>query len=149
VAGPGRQRLLTNNSDSKDGRLEYVAIEGRVYVKSGAGGWQSASKSGWNETQLAGMLESAGIPDELKFRYSAEQLKFVRAETIAGSTVLAYESLIQTYDMDRTIRIWIGANDGTLRRSEMITRGKGQGAISWQTSTTCSYRTAPQIEAPM
>ena len=149
VAGPGRQHLVMSDSDSKDGKMEYVVIEGRVYVKVGAGAWQSAEKNGWNGTQLSGMLASAGIPDELKFGYSPEQLKFVRAETIAGSPVLAYESLLHTIEMERTIRIWIGANDGMLRRSEMNTRGIGTGASSWQTSTTCSYGNAPQIEAPI
>jgi hypothetical protein len=149
VAGQGRQRLLTNDNGAKDGRLEYVVINGRVYMKSGGAAWQSAEKNGWNDTQLSGMLASAGIPDELKFGYSVEQLKFVRVDTIAGSEVLEYESLIHTYDMERTIRVWIGANDGMLYRSEMTTRGIGQGATSWRTSTTCSYGTAPQIEAPI
>jgi len=140
---------VVSDSSTKDGRLEYVVIEHRVYVKSGTSSWQPAEKIGWNEAQLAGMLGSAGIPDELKFGYSPEQLKYVRTDTIAGSTTLIYESVLHTYDMDRTIQIWIGANDGLPRKSQMTTLGKGSGASSWQTNTTCSYRAAPQIEAPM
>jgi hypothetical protein len=94
------------------------------------------------------MLASAGIPDELKFRYSPDELKFVQTDSIAGSPVLMYESVIHTVDMDRTIRIWIGANDGLLRRSEMKALGK-DNSPSWQTKTTCSYGNAPQIQAPM
>jgi len=148
VAGAGREHIVFNDSSSKDGRLEYTVIDHHVYVKSGGNGWQPAEKAGWNDAQLSGMLVSAGIPDELKFGYSPEQLKFVQIDTIAGSPALLYESLLHTFDMDRTIRIWIGANDGLFRRSEMTTRGKNNSP-SWQTKTTCSYGSAPQIQAPM
>jgi len=97
---------------------------------------------------LSGMLAGVGIPDELKFGYSSEQLKFVRMDTLAGSPGLLYESQLHTIEMDRTIRIWVGANDGFFRQSEMSTQGKGNSS-SWQTKTTCSYGNAPQILAPM
>ena len=148
IAGTGRKHIVLNDSSSKDGRLEYVAVENRVYVKSGGGVWQSAERMGWNEAQLSGMLAGVGIPDELKFGYSPEQLKFVRMDTVAGFPGLLYESQLHTIEMDRTIRIWVGANDGFFRQSEMSTQGKGNSS-SWQTKTTCSYGNAPQILAPM
>jgi hypothetical protein len=90
----------------------------------------------------------------MELRYSGETFKLVRRETIDGSPTFLYETRFHppgvTAD-DRTIDIWIGANDHLPRKVQMrdvATAPNPPGIIDLET-TTWSYGPVPEIKPPM
>ncbi len=148
ISGADRIHMVSNDSTSKEGSIEYIVVDKRVYVKSAITSWQRAEKLGWDEPKLTQLLYSSGIPNEMKFGYAPGDLKFIRTETIGGSPTFLYQDVIHAFAIDRTIRIWIGTNDGLLRRSEMTTGDPDTGSRDSE-STNCSYGTAPAIQSPL
>jgi hypothetical protein len=151
VAGE-RKHFATSNGDTKQGRAEYIIIAGRVYMKTPNGPWQRpADKQGMDETRVAQMIESTGLPDVLNFQYDSSTLKLIRNEAVEGAPAFLYQYHVQAGDMERTISIWIGANDGLFRKSEMqtVTRSYGSAPIMWRETATCSYGGNVLIEAPL
>jgi hypothetical protein len=151
VSGPDRKHILVNN-DPKQGRSEYIIVAERVYFRSGNGPWErSWEKRGWDESKLAQLLESMELPEVLKFGFGAGDLKLIRTESVDGAPAFLYQYSVHAGDMDRTISIWIGANDGLPRKTDMttVTRSYGSAAVSWREAASCSYGGDVVIAAPM
>ncbi len=99
------------------------------------------------------LQKSAGalIPYVLMFGYNAGDLTLVGSESVGGEPTFRYEHKIHAGDMDRTIDIWVGANDGLPRRTHMLTvttTVAGAVPIRWTEDATCSYGEKFTIEAP-
>lgn len=149
VGGADRRHFLQiKNPD----RVEYIVIGQRVYAKLGNGSWESSwGQKGVDEAKLAQMLEGMGVSQAMFFGYGPGELKMVRSEAVGGVPALLYEDKIHAGDMDRTISIWVGANDGLPRKTEMqtVTRTWGSAPIVWRETMTCFYGGTISIREPM
>jgi hypothetical protein len=152
VAGD-RKHFITSTNDIQQGHNQYTIIVGRVYMKAANGPWQRpADKPGIDETKVAQMVEGLQLPDVLNFRYDSGTLKLIRNEAVEGAPAFLYQYHAQAGDMERTISIWVGANDGLFRKSDMQTTTRstlGGPATVWRETATCAYGGIVMIEAPL
>jgi hypothetical protein len=150
VGGQDRKHVVL---DKNPGYVEYIMIGQQVYFRLRGQAWKrSEEMNGLNSTKLAPFLEGAELPQPLNFGYGAGDLKFVGSETAGGARAFRYEDKIHSGDMERTISIWIGANDGLFRKSDMQTTTRstmGGPATVWRETATCSYGGNVMIEAPL
>ena len=154
VGAADRKHFLSINrlpNDPNGERIEYIAIADKMYMKTGNGAWIRSGQSGWDERRLTLLLDSSAMPQALGFRFDAGTLKLIRTDTVDGGPAFLYQYSARTYDLDRTISIWIGANNGRLLRSEMQTAQRDSTGLgsSWKETATCSYGGNVNIEAPM
>ena len=137
VGGPGPRRD------------EIIWIGNDSYFRRDDGPWQKNTNEGKFPAR------NGGLPEDMEMGYgSGEKLKLVRRETINGSPTFLYETEfhpVGVSDDDRTIDIWIGANDHLPRKVQMTDVGtapRSPGIIDRET-TTWSYGPVSKIEPPM
>jgi len=147
AAGPNRFHIVVSQLRTNPGRYELIIIGDDVYGRKGNEPWQKVDP---NQAQLD-RSPGALIPDVLMFGYNAGDLTLVGSESVGGEPTFRYEHKIHAGDMDRTIDIWVGANDGLPRRTHMLTvttTVAGAVPIRWTEDATCTYGEKFTIEAP-
>jgi hypothetical protein len=146
AAAPNRYHIVTTQLRSNPGRYEAIIIGEDVYDKKGNESWQKVER---NQAQLQ---RSAGalIPDVLMFGYLGGDLKLAGSESVDGAPTFRYEYKVHAGDMDRTIDIWVGANDNLPRKTHMLTVTAvfNSQPIRWSEDATCSYGVRVTIEPP-
>jgi hypothetical protein len=137
VGGPGPRRD------------EVIWIGSDAYSQRDNGPWEKKPSQGTFPAAIG------GVPEDLQMGYgSGEQLKLVRRETLNGFPTFRYETRFHPPGVsndDRTIDIWIGANDHLPQKVEMIdveTASHPTRLIDSET-TTWSYGHVPEIKPPM
>ncbi len=147
AAAPNRFHIVTTQLKTDPGRYETIIIGEDVYGRKGNEPWQKV------EPYQAQLQRSAGalLPDVLMFGYQSGDLKLAGSESVDGAPTLRYEFKTHVGDMDRTIDIWVGANDNLPRKTHMLTVRTGYGTvpIRWTEDATCSYGERFTIEPPM
>ena len=147
AAAPNRYHIVTTQLRSNPGRYEAIIIGDDVYGRKGNEPWQKL------EQYQAQLQRSAGalIPDVLMFGFSGADLKLAGSESVDGAPTFRYEYKVHVVDMDRTIDIWVGANDNLPRKTHMltVTAVPNSQPIRWTEDATCSYGVRVTIEPPM
>jgi hypothetical protein len=148
IAGDRAHMVINRAGGPGAERDELIWIGDDAYYRKDDGPWQKNVSAGTFPTQ------TSGLPADMEMRYSGETFKLVRRETIDGSPTFLYETRFHppgvTAD-DRTIDIWIGANDHLPRKVQMrdvATAPNPPGIIDLET-TTWSYGPVPEIKPPM
>ncbi len=122
-----------------------------MYSRRGNGPWV---KNSANEIP-GGMPPLNWLPEALNNVYQSGELKLLRREIVNGSPTFLCEDKFHpggVSNRDRTINIWIGANDGLPRRAEMMDSEKVASFIPPtvdRDTTTCSYGPVPEIKPPL
>lgn len=157
-SGPGWREVATK--EFGDDRMRFVAEQGARqgeetifigkdgYRKTASGPWARVEpgEMSWYQTWTRpAMLK---LPDELKFGYKPGDVKLIGPEMIASVSTFHYKVKVESFAIDRTIDIWVGASDGLPRKTEMMTYDL-QTKTSWHTTTECTYGVEIKIEAPM
>jgi hypothetical protein len=147
AAAPNRYHIVTTQLRTKPGRYEAIIIGDDVYGRKGNEPWQKV------EPNQARLQKSPGalIPDVLMFGFSGADLKLAGGESVDGEPTFHYEYKVHAGDMDRTIDIWVGANDNLPRETHMLTVTAvfNSQPIGWTEDATCSYGVRATIEPPM
>ena len=150
IAGPDRTHIVINRRGLDTARIELIIIGTDVYSRNGNGLWARNSAS-----EFGGPMPLNPLPEALQIVYSSGGLKLLRREIVNGSPTFLYEDKFHpggVSNRDRTIDIWIGANDGLPRRVEMTTTEKTASFIATtvdRDTTTCSYGPVPEIKPPL
>jgi len=147
VTAPNRFHIVTNQLRTNPGRYEVIIIGEDVYGMKGNEPWQKIEPSQAQLQRSPGAL----IPDVLMFGYTGADLKLAGSESVDGVPAFHYEYKTHAGDMDRTIDIWVGANDNLPRKTHMltVTAVSGSQPIRWTEDATCSYGVRATIEPPM
>jgi hypothetical protein len=148
IAGDRAHMVVSRVGGPGPKRDELIWIGNDGYSRRDDGPWQKNPSAGSFPTSIGGLPEDMQMGDG-----SGEKLKLVRRETIEGSPTFLYETRFHppgvTAD-DRTIDIWIGANDHLPRKvqmSDVATAPRPPGFIDRET-TTWSYGSVPDIKPP-
>ena len=147
AAAPNRYHIVTTQLRSNPGRYEAIIIGEDVYARKGNEPWQRVERYQAQLQRSAGAL----IPDVLMFGYMGGELKLAGSEIVDGTPAFRYEYKVHAGDMDRTIDIWVGANDNLPRKTHMLTVTAvfNSQPIRWTEDATCSYGVRVMIEPPM
>jgi len=147
AAAPNRYHIVTTELRTNPGRYEAIIVGDDVYNRKGNEPWQKV------EQYQAQLQRSPGalIPNVLMFGFSGADLKLAGSESVDGAPTFRYEYKVHVVDMDRTIDIWVGANDNLPRRTHMltVTAVPNSQPIRWTEDATCSYGVRVTIEPPM
>src|ERR1700722_4020682 len=147
AAAPNRYHIMTTQMRTNPGRYEATIIGDDVYGRKGNEAWQKV------EPNQARLQKSPGalIPDVLIFGFAGAELKLAGSESVDGEPTLRYEYKVHVVDMDRTIDIWVGANDNLPRKTHMltVTAVPNSQPIRWTEDATCSYGVRVTIEPPI
>lgn len=143
VAGDDRMHVTVATSRPSAGRREMIRIGDNLFVRDNNGPWRKTSPAS------VGLSRGRGfIPDPLNFSFQPGDLKYLGREVIGGVPTFLYVDVIHAYDLERTIKIWVGAADGLPRRTEMQTATPSSG-VKWHETFSCSYGVGAEIEAPI
>jgi hypothetical protein len=149
IAGDRAHMLINRVGGPGPRRDEVIWIGNDGYSRRDNGAWEK------NPSQGTFPAAIGGVPEDLQMGYgSGEQLKLVRRETIDGSPTFLYETKFHPVGVsndDRTIDIWIGADDHLPRKVQMIdveTASHPTRLIDSET-TTWSYGSVPEIKPPI
>jgi len=147
AAAPNRYHIVTTQLRTDPGRYEEIIIGEDVYSRRGSEAWQKIEPNQARIQRSAGAL----IPDVLVFSYTNGDLKLAGNESVDGAPTFRYEYKVHAGDMDRTIDIWVGANDNLPRKTHMLTVTAvfNSQPIRWTEEATCTYGERFAIEAPM
>ncbi len=147
AAAPNHFHIVMTQLRTNPGRYEAIIIGRDVYSRKGNEPWQKVQPLQAQIDTSAGAL----IPDALMFGYQRGDLKPVGSESVDGGPTFRYQFRTHVGDMDRTIDIWVGTNDGLPRKTHMLTLTTGYGTvpIRWTEDATCSYGEKFVIEAPL
>jgi hypothetical protein len=152
VAGAGRMHVTLRSNSAKNDPSEYLVVENHAFNRRPSGPWERADgTTGRDAKSFAEMMQGSLLPQVFKFGFSSGELKFLHGETLGVTPTLRYQYLGQVYDMDRTIDIWIGVDDGLPRKAEMltVTRDTVTAPSAWRESFSCTYGGNDIIKAPM
>lgn len=143
VAGIDRMHVIVEASRPKVERNEMILVGNDLFVRTNNGPWRKTIPAS------VGMSDgSTFIPDPLKFGYQPGDVKYGGREMIEGAPAFLYLDVIHAYDLERTIKIWVGVDDGLPLRTEMQTAEPSSG-IKWNQTYSCSYGAQANIEAPI
>jgi hypothetical protein len=147
AAAPNRYHIVTTQSRTNPGRYEEIIIGEDVYGKNRNEPWQKMESSQARIQRSVSVL----VPDALVFTYPNGGLELAGRESLDGAPTLRYEYKTHAGDMDRTIDIWVGANDNLPRKTHMltVTAVHGLQSIRWTEDATCTYGEKFAIEPPM
>lgn len=147
TAGPDRVHITINRLGGSDpGSYELIIIGKDMFHRTGSSAWQKDSANVSLPTPIG------GLPEALS--YGSGGLNLVRRETIDGSPTFLYEDKFRAGSMDKTIDIWVGANDHLPRKAEMttVTNDSGNSRVPptiTRDTSTYFYGTVSKIEPPM
>jgi hypothetical protein len=150
IAGD-RAHMTTNRiGGGGPGRDEYIFIGNDSYHRNGNGPWEKFP----SQPSRTGPMPIGGIPEALAMSYGSGELELIRRETVNGAPTLLYETKFHPGGVsirDRTIDIWIGANDHLPRKVQMTDAENEPhlAPIINRETTTWSYGPVPKIEPPM
>ena len=147
VAAADRMRLVSQ--DGQNGG-EFIFAGGAYYRRQDGASWQKLSDP--QQVRLGQMtFPAALIPQELQFAFQPGELKYRGDEQVEGIPTVLYQFTAHNFEMDRTVDLWIGKQDGLPRRIDMRTETRYQGIspVIWSESTTCHYGVEIKIEPPL
>jgi hypothetical protein len=147
AAAPNRYHIVTTRLRTDPGGYEEIIIGEDVYGRRGSEPWQKIEPNQARIQRSPGAL----IPDVLVFSYTNADLKLAGNQSVDGAPTFHYEYKVHAGDMDRTIDIWVGANDNLPRKTHMLTVTAvfNSQPIRWTEDATCTYGERFAIEAPM
>ena len=148
VAAPDRVHIVISDLRPKATRGEYIIIGKDIYRRTEIEPWERMQAG---DVSVLGLWSGLLLPDVLKFGYSSGDLKLIGPDTINGTPVFQYEYKVHVGDMNRTIEMWIGANDHLPRKTHMltVTTSALTAPVTWQESMSCTYGGSLKIEQPM
>src|SRR5215469_7577568 len=140
-----RAQITANGANQPGG--EYITIGGDVYRRVFGRPWEKLQAA---EAKLVAE-HRFDLPDVLEFAFSQGGLKFVGQENIEGVLTFHYGFKAHVVDMDRTIDIWLRANDHLPLKTHMVTTTTSAltAPITWEESASCTYGQIFRIERPM
>lgn len=147
TAGPDRVHVTINRLGGSDpGRYELIIVGNDIYHRTGNAAWQKDAGQSRLPTPIG------GLPEGLS--YGSSGFKLVRRETIDGSPTFLYEDKFRAGSLDKTIDIWVGANDHLPRKTEMtaVTNDSGNSHVAptiTRDTSTYSYGPVSEIKPPM
>lgn len=143
VAGSDRMHVTVEASRPKVERNEMILVGDDLFVRTNNGPWRKTIPAALGLSQGRVL-----IPDPLNFSFQPGDLKYMGREVIDGVPTILYVDVIHAYDLERTIKIWVGVDDGLPLRTEMQTAEPSSG-IKWHQTYSCSYGAQANIEAPI
>jgi hypothetical protein len=152
VSGAGRLHITLRSKSPTNDPSEYLIVENQVFDRRPGGPRERAdAKAVGDAKSLAEIEQAALLPQVFKFGFSSGDLKFLGGQTLGVTPTLRYQYQGHVYNMDRTIDIWIGADDGLPRKTEMltVTRDTITATVRWSESFSCTYGGNDVIKAPM
>ena len=147
TAGPDRVHVTINRLGGSDpGRYELIVIGNDTYHRTGNAAWQKDAGHTGLPAQIGGLAEGLS--------YGSSGFKLVRRETIDGSPTFLYENKFRAGSLDKTIDIWVGANDHLPRKTEItaVTNDSGNSHVAptiTRDTSTYSYGPVSEIKPPM
>jgi len=150
VSGKDRVHVIVNQARPTPSINEIIVIGDDYYRKAGNGPWKKISAQ---EAGFAGRLTVDSIlrPNIFKFGFKSGDLKLVGTPLLNGTKTYQYQYIANAsnaYDLERTINIWLGANDDLPRRTEMTTFTPSTG-IRWNETVSCIYGVSTKIQPPL
>ena len=145
IAAADRAHIAaTRRGGSDPGHSELIVIGKDMYSRTGTGAWR--------KDVVEGGTSFYQLPADLTFEYGS--LKLIRRDAVEGAPTFLYETKFHPGGMafrDRTIDIWIGANDNLLRRLATVTKETEpmSGGIEERETMTCTYGRVPEIKPPI
>ncbi|MGE5205995.1 MAG: hypothetical protein ACM3PW_10295 [Chlamydiota bacterium] len=143
VSGDDRMHVTLEPSRASAERREMILIGDDLFVRDNNGPWRKTAPASFGLSKGRKF-----IPDPLNFAFQPGDLKYLGREVIEGVPAFLYVDVIHAYDLERTIKIWVGTDDGLPRRTEMQTAEPSSGMKSHETYS-CSYGVVAKIEAPI
>jgi hypothetical protein len=151
IAGPDRARIIIDRKGLDTAHIELIAIGTDLYHREGAGPWDKYPANGGPSSPVS--LNQ--LPEALNNTYARGEFTLVRREAINGSATFMYESKYHPGGVpgrDRTIDVWVGADDGLPREVEMTTSERTASFIAPtvdRDTTTCTYGPMAEIKPPI
>ncbi|HLY62770.1 MAG TPA: hypothetical protein VKV95_18660 [Terriglobia bacterium] len=147
VAGPDRFHIVSDQTNQNVGHSEWIIIGKDGYRRTGTAGWEKIPPA---EMAMAGMIQNALVPEELKFGFKKGDLKLIRQEAVNGTPAFLYQYSAHVGDMDRTTSFWVGIKDNLPLKVAMntVTRSTVTAPITWTETTSCSFGQPVTIEPP-
>ena len=149
--GPDRMRIVKRSSSDPQ-PFDNIFIGTAAYRRTGNGPWhRDAQDSPVSASQRDRLPEN--LSEALS--YANADLKLVRRDVADDAPVFLYETEFHAggaSQRDGTLDIWIGINDGLIRKVKMRTVESGASSVTPVVSTdtfTCSYGRVPAIKPPM
>jgi|SRR5579859_241335 len=141
VAGRDRVHVIVKQN-AVDGELLLIGDD--IYRRIGSAPWQKLE--GNDARAVRDQISGAQFSQPMVFDYTRGELKSAGKQMLGAIPVYVYTADLNTYEMQRTIKIWVGANDHRPLRTEMHTLNTD--GLRWQEDWSCEYGVNVQIEAP-
>jgi len=150
IAGPDRAHMIVNRKGLDTAHFEFIAIGTDVYHRDGNSPWEKLPEN----ASPAAPAALNRLPEALNNVYARGEFTLVHREAVNGRLTYMYESKYHPGGVagrDRTIHVWVSANDGLPLEVEMTTTEKIASYLAPivdRDTTICTYGPGPEITAP-
>lgn len=150
ISGSDYAHLVNTQRGSNPSYFELIQIGRDSYTRKGSGPWAKDTAEATPDLSLYNHP-----PEEFQGGYTSGELRLVRRDVISGSPTFMYETKYHpggVSNRDKTIDIWVGANDGLPRKAQMIFSENTARFIPptvTMSTTTCSYGPVTEIKPPL